>query len=163
MPAWSAFPSIWANAGARGVLFEELGRAAKRAVTISEGLIVYLTAAEVSDLARESGGPGLFSALADRPLFASTADDAAEAGRIAPVRASGVRSSMPPDTRGRVEPCPLPPDVPQTASLLRCFSCRCIGPHLSAGDQRRHGRDSASLLAIKPLLNLRVDVGFVFG
>ena len=37
-------PFDLANAGARRALFEELGRAAKRAVIISEGLIVYLTA-----------------------------------------------------------------------------------------------------------------------
>ena len=60
MPAWSAFPSIWANAAARGVLFEELGRDAKRAVIISEGLIVYLTAAEVSNLARDLAAPASF-------------------------------------------------------------------------------------------------------
>jgi O-methyltransferase involved in polyketide biosynthesis len=53
-------PLDLANAGARRALFEELGRAAKRAVIISEGLIVYLTAAEVSDLARDLAAPPSF-------------------------------------------------------------------------------------------------------
>jgi methyltransferase (TIGR00027 family) len=53
-------PLDLANAVARRALFEELGRAAKRAVIISEGLIVYLTAAEVSDLARDLATPSSF-------------------------------------------------------------------------------------------------------
>jgi methyltransferase (TIGR00027 family) len=53
-------PIDLANASARRVLFEELGRAAKRAVIISEGLIVYLTAAEVSNLARDLAAPASF-------------------------------------------------------------------------------------------------------
>ncbi|HEX3068469.1 MAG TPA: hypothetical protein VHX14_07825 [Thermoanaerobaculia bacterium] len=39
---------------------EELGRTAKRAVIISEGLIVYLTAAEVCNLARDLAAPPSF-------------------------------------------------------------------------------------------------------
>ncbi len=76
-------PIDLANAGARRVLFEELGRAAKRAVIISEGLIVYLTADEVCSLARDLAAPASFqrwatdlvspglltsSAVADAPL-----------------------------------------------------------------------------------------------
>ncbi|HEX3070625.1 MAG TPA: SAM-dependent methyltransferase [Thermoanaerobaculia bacterium] len=53
-------PLDLANAVARRVLFEELGRAAKRAVVISEGLIVYLTAAEVCNLARDLAAPSSF-------------------------------------------------------------------------------------------------------
>jgi methyltransferase (TIGR00027 family) len=53
-------PIDLANAGARRVLFEELGRAAKRAVIISEGLIVYLTADEVCNLARDLAAPASF-------------------------------------------------------------------------------------------------------
>ncbi len=53
-------PFDLANAGARRVLFEELGRAAKRAGIISEGLIVYLTAAEVCNLARDLAAPASF-------------------------------------------------------------------------------------------------------
>jgi methyltransferase (TIGR00027 family) len=53
-------PLDLANAAARRALFEELGRAAKRAVIISEGLIVYLTAAEVCTLARDLAAPASF-------------------------------------------------------------------------------------------------------
>jgi len=53
-------PLDLANTVARRALFEELGRAAKRAVIISEGLIVYLTAAEVSQLARDLAAPPSF-------------------------------------------------------------------------------------------------------
>jgi methyltransferase (TIGR00027 family) len=53
-------PLDLANAAARRALFEELGRAAKRAVIISEGLIVYLTADEVSNLARDLAAPASF-------------------------------------------------------------------------------------------------------
>src|SRR5438132_3273047 len=53
-------PLDLANAGARRALFEELGRAAKRALIISEGLIVYLTADEVCGLARDLAAPPSF-------------------------------------------------------------------------------------------------------
>lgn len=53
-------PFDLADAGARRALFEELGRAAKRAVIISEGLIVYLTASEVASLARDLAAPPSF-------------------------------------------------------------------------------------------------------
>jgi len=53
-------PLDLANAGARQALFEELGRAAKRALIISEGLIVYLTADEVCALARDLALPPSF-------------------------------------------------------------------------------------------------------
>ena len=52
-------PFDLANAGARA-MFEELSRAANRAVIISEGLIVYLTADEVSTLARDLAAPPSF-------------------------------------------------------------------------------------------------------
>jgi hypothetical protein len=42
------------------VLFEELGRAANRAVIISEGLIVHLTADEISNPARNLAAPASF-------------------------------------------------------------------------------------------------------
>jgi methyltransferase (TIGR00027 family) len=53
-------PLDLANGVARRVLFEELGRAAKRVVIISEGLIVYLTASEVCALARDLASPPSF-------------------------------------------------------------------------------------------------------
>jgi methyltransferase (TIGR00027 family) len=53
-------PLDLANAGARSALFEELGRAAKRALIISEGLIVYLTVDEVCSLARDLAAPPSF-------------------------------------------------------------------------------------------------------
>ena len=53
-------PLDLANAGARQALFEELGRAAKRALIISEGLIVYLTADEACALARDLALPPSF-------------------------------------------------------------------------------------------------------
>jgi methyltransferase (TIGR00027 family) len=53
-------PLDLANGAARRVLFEELGRAAKRVVIISEGLIVYLTATEVCNLARDLAAPASF-------------------------------------------------------------------------------------------------------
>jgi hypothetical protein len=59
LPA-GARPFDLANAAARRVPFEEPGRAAKRAVMISEGLIVYLTASEVSNLARDLTAPPSF-------------------------------------------------------------------------------------------------------
>jgi len=95
-----------ANAAARRVQFEKLGRAAKRAIMISEGLIVDLSAADVSNLARDLAA-GLVSALGDRPLFAAAADDAAEAGRIA-VKSS--RSNRCNSRRNNV-----PPSTPSTA------------------------------------------------
>jgi methyltransferase (TIGR00027 family) len=49
-----------ADAGARQKVFEELGRASKRAIIISEGLIVYLTADEVCSLARDLAAPPSF-------------------------------------------------------------------------------------------------------
>ena len=53
-------PLDLANAAARRGIFEELGRAAKRAIIISEGLIVYLTAEEVCALARDLAAPPSF-------------------------------------------------------------------------------------------------------
>ena len=46
-------PLDLANAGARRTVFERLGRTSARAIIISEGLLVYLTAEEVCALARE--------------------------------------------------------------------------------------------------------------
>ncbi len=53
-------PLDLANPAARRGIFEELGRAAKRAIIISEGLIVYLTAEEVCALARDLAKPPSF-------------------------------------------------------------------------------------------------------
>ncbi len=53
-------PLDLANPVARRGVFEELGRAAKRALIISEGLIVYLTADEVCSLARDLAAPPSF-------------------------------------------------------------------------------------------------------
>ena len=53
-------PLDLANPAARRGIFEELGRAAKRAIIISEGLIVYLTAEEVCALARDLATPPSF-------------------------------------------------------------------------------------------------------
>ena len=55
-----------ANAEARRVVFAELGRSAKRALVISEGLLVYLTADEVCALAND---------LAAQPSFQRWASD----------------------------------------------------------------------------------------
>jgi methyltransferase (TIGR00027 family) len=55
-----------ANPASRRGVFEELGRASKRALIISEGLLVYLTADEVCALARD---------LADQPAFKRWATD----------------------------------------------------------------------------------------
>jgi len=53
-------PLDLANPAARRGIFEELGRAAKRAIIISEGLMVYLTAEEVCALARDLATPPSF-------------------------------------------------------------------------------------------------------
>ena len=53
-------PLDLANPAARRGIFEELGLAAKRAIIISEGLIVYLTAEEVCALARDLATPPSF-------------------------------------------------------------------------------------------------------
>ncbi|HJT18501.1 MAG TPA: SAM-dependent methyltransferase [Thermoanaerobaculia bacterium] len=55
-----------ANPASRRGAFEELGRASKRALIISEGLLVYLNADEVCALARD---------LADQPAFKRWATD----------------------------------------------------------------------------------------
>lgn len=59
-------PLDLANPASRRAIFEELGRSAKRALIISEGLIVYLTAEQVCALARD---------LADQPSFKRWATD----------------------------------------------------------------------------------------
>jgi len=59
-------PLDLADAAARRKVFEQLGRSSKRALIISEGLIVYLTADEVCSLARD---------LAARPSFQRWATD----------------------------------------------------------------------------------------
>jgi methyltransferase (TIGR00027 family) len=61
-------PLDLADAAARKKVFEQLGRSSKRAVIISEGLIVYLTADEVCSLARD---------LAATPSFQRWATDLA--------------------------------------------------------------------------------------
>ena len=53
-------PLDLANPTARRGVFNDLGRAAKRAIIISEGLIVYLTADEVCALARDLAAPPSF-------------------------------------------------------------------------------------------------------
>src|SRR5437867_1192633 len=53
-------PLDLANERTRRKLFEELGRTAKRALIISEGLIVYLTADEVCALGRDLAAPPSF-------------------------------------------------------------------------------------------------------
>lgn len=53
-------PLDLANPAARRGIFDELGRAAKRALIISEGLIVYLTAEEACALARDLAAPPSF-------------------------------------------------------------------------------------------------------
>jgi len=45
------------NAGARRELFEQLDRKARKALIITEGLIIYLTAEEVGSLARDLAAP----------------------------------------------------------------------------------------------------------
>ena len=64
-------PLDLANAGARRALFEELGRSSKKALIISEGLIVYLTADEVC---------GLASDMAAQPAFQRWATDLVSPG-----------------------------------------------------------------------------------
>lgn len=59
-------PLDLANPASRGGVFDELGRSAKRALVISEGLIIYLTAEEVCALARD---------LAAQPSFQRWATD----------------------------------------------------------------------------------------
>ncbi|HEY6843324.1 MAG TPA: SAM-dependent methyltransferase [Thermoanaerobaculia bacterium] len=59
-------PLDLANPASRGGVFDELGRASKRALIISEGLLVYLTADEVCALARD---------LAAQPSFKRWATD----------------------------------------------------------------------------------------
>ena len=66
-------PLDLANPAARRGIFEELGRAAKRAIIISEGLIVYLTAEEVCALARD---------LAAQPSFQRWATDLVSPGLL---------------------------------------------------------------------------------
>jgi methyltransferase (TIGR00027 family) len=58
--ALERFPVDLADAAARGRLFEDLGRRAKDALVLSEGLLVYLTADEVGALARDLAAPGTF-------------------------------------------------------------------------------------------------------
>jgi methyltransferase (TIGR00027 family) len=53
-------PVDLANPTARRGVFNDLGRATKRAIIISEGLIVYLTADEVCSLARDLAAPQSF-------------------------------------------------------------------------------------------------------
>jgi methyltransferase (TIGR00027 family) len=48
------------NHDARCALFGELGARAKKALIITEGLIIYLTAEQVGDLARDLSGPSSF-------------------------------------------------------------------------------------------------------
>ena len=59
-------PLDLANPAARRGIFEELGRASRKAVIISEGLIVYLTSEEVCSLAQD---------LSDQPSFKRWATD----------------------------------------------------------------------------------------
>jgi methyltransferase (TIGR00027 family) len=60
------FPVDLADAVSRRAIFEELGRTSKRALIISEGLLVYLTADDVCGLARD---------LAAQPSFQRWATD----------------------------------------------------------------------------------------
>jgi methyltransferase (TIGR00027 family) len=62
-----------ANASARRALFVELGQHAKRAMVISEGLLVYLTAGEVCDLGKD---------LAAQPSFQRWATDLVSPGLL---------------------------------------------------------------------------------
>lgn len=48
------------DAGARRELFERLGRSARRALIVSEGLLIYLTEEEVASLARDLAAPASF-------------------------------------------------------------------------------------------------------
>jgi methyltransferase (TIGR00027 family) len=56
-----SIPLDLADAGARRDVFAELGRTAKRALVISEGLLIYLTADEVCALAGELAAEGSFA------------------------------------------------------------------------------------------------------
>src|SRR5712692_4440178 len=49
------------NVGGRRELFEQLGRSANKALVITEGLLVYLTADEVGSLARDLAAPRSFA------------------------------------------------------------------------------------------------------
>src|SRR5690349_21302159 len=49
-----------ANVAARRELFEELGRKAKRALVITEGLVIYLNAEDVGGLAQDLARPATF-------------------------------------------------------------------------------------------------------
>lgn len=53
-------PLDLADVAARRALFAELGRGAERALVVSEGLIIYLTAKEVGALARDLAAPPSF-------------------------------------------------------------------------------------------------------
>ncbi|MGH9361286.1 MAG: class I SAM-dependent methyltransferase [Thermoanaerobaculia bacterium] len=53
-------PLDLADVAARRALFAELGRGAERALVVSEGLIIYLTAEEVGELARDLAAPPSF-------------------------------------------------------------------------------------------------------
>ena len=48
------------DASARRVLFEQLGRKARRALIVAEGLIIYFTAEEVGSLAQDLAAPSSF-------------------------------------------------------------------------------------------------------
>ena len=50
-----------ANVGARRELFAQLGRRAKKALVITEGLVIYLTAEAVSELAKDLAGVPAFA------------------------------------------------------------------------------------------------------
>lgn len=62
-----------ADSAARRGVFEELGRTSKRALIISEGLLVYLTADEVCGLARD---------VAEQPSFTRWASDLTSPGLL---------------------------------------------------------------------------------
>ena len=66
-------PLDLADANARRGVFADLGRSAKRALVISEGLLVYLTADEVCSLAKD---------LADQPTFERWATDLTSPGLL---------------------------------------------------------------------------------
>jgi methyltransferase (TIGR00027 family) len=63
---YERIPADLADVAARRRVFEELGRTSKRALIISEGLLIYLTADDVCGLARD---------LAGQPSFQSWATD----------------------------------------------------------------------------------------
>jgi len=82
---------------ARRDLFRRLGEAAKKALIITEGLLIYLTAEEVGSLAEGPGSAGELSALGPRHCFAGSPAPAPARGwrrtrrgpRAAEVRSSG--------------------------------------------------------------------------